>query len=158
MPTPTRSLISAVAIIGITPLLFAACGSDGYGGSADTTAPAATTAAPAASTTAPAASAGAASAVTVSLAADANGALAFDTSTLSAKAGKVTIVMTNPSTSGMPHAIAVEGNGVDVEGETAQPGGSSTVTVTMKPGTYTYYCPVRGHKAGGMTGTLTVTA
>lgn len=158
MPIPTRSLVSAVAIIGITPLLFAACGSDGYGGSADTTAPAATTAAPAASTTAPAASAGAASAVTVSLAADANGALAFDTSTLSAKAGKVTIVMTNPSTSGMPHAIAVEGNGVDADGETAQPGGTSTVTVTLKPGTYTYYCPVRGHKAGGMTGTLTVTA
>jgi uncharacterized cupredoxin-like copper-binding protein len=28
--------------------------------------------------------------------------------------------------------------------------------VTLKPGEYEYYCPVDGHKAGGMEGTLTV--
>jgi len=30
------------------------------------------------------------------------------------------------------------------------------VTVTLKPGTYQFYCPVPGHKAAGMKGTLTV--
>ena len=91
------------------------------------------------------------------LSADPAGALAFDKSTLTAKAGEVTIDMANPQGSGLPHAIAIEGNGVDKDGATAQPGGSSKVTVTLKPGTYTYYCPIPGHRAGGMTGTLTVT-
>ncbi len=82
----------------------------------------------------------------------------YDTTTLTAKAGSVTISMMNPSSTGMPHGIAVQGNGVDKDGPTVQPGGTSTVTVTLKPGTYTYYCPVSGHEAGGMKGILTVTA
>jgi uncharacterized cupredoxin-like copper-binding protein len=39
---------------------------------------------------------------------------------------------------------------------TARAGSASTVTVTLQPGTYTYYCPVPAHRAAGMTGTLTV--
>jgi uncharacterized cupredoxin-like copper-binding protein len=35
-------------------------------------------------------------------------------------------------------------------------GGKSTVTADLKPGTYEFYCPVDGHKAAGMKGTLTV--
>ena len=35
-------------------------------------------------------------------------------------------------------------------------GGSKTLTVNLKPGTYTFYCSVPGHRAGGMVGTLTV--
>ena len=53
--------------------------------------------------------------------------------------------------------IAVEGNGVDQDGQIVQPGGTSTVTVSnLKPGTYEYYCPFDSHKQEGMTGTLTV--
>jgi plastocyanin len=90
---------------------------------------------------------------TLKLAAD-KSALKFDKSSLSAKAGKVTIVMANPS--GIPHAVAVEGNGVDKDGKTVGNGGTSTVSVTLKPGKYQFYCPVDGHKAAGMKGTLTV--
>ena len=93
----------------------------------------------------------------MNLTADPGGALKFNTTTLTAKAGKVTVVMKNPSGSGLPHGVAVEGNGVDKDGPTVQPGGTSTDTLTLKPGTYTFYCPVPGHKAGGMKGTLTVT-
>ncbi|MCW2957433.1 MAG: hypothetical protein JWP18_236 [Solirubrobacterales bacterium] len=93
---------------------------------------------------------------TIRLQADASGALAFDHKTLTTKAGKVTLEMLNPSASGLPHAIAVDGNGVDQDGKTVDPGGTSTVAVTLKPGTYTFYCPVPGHEAGGMKGTLTV--
>lgn len=93
---------------------------------------------------------------TVTLKADASGALAFDQKTLTAKAGKVTVDMLNPAASGVPHGIAVEGGGVDQDGKTVAPGGTSTVTVTLKPGTYTFYCPVPGHKQAGMKGTLTV--
>ena len=53
--------------------------------------------------------------------------------------------MDNPSP--VPHGIAVEGNGVDKDGKTVSMGGKSTVTVSLKPGKYEFYCPVPGHKA-----------
>lgn len=90
------------------------------------------------------------------LAAAADGALAFDTTALSAKAGKVTLRMANPSSSGQPHGISIEGKGVDADGTTVDPGGTATVTATLKPGKYTFYCPVPGHRQAGMQGTLTV--
>ena len=46
------------------------------------------------------------------LTADPGGALVFDKSTLSAKAGKVTIVLDNPVRS---HAVEIEGNGIEEE-------------------------------------------
>ncbi len=82
------------------------------------------------------------------------GKLAFNTKTLTAKAGKVTITMANPST--FPHGIAIQGNGVNQSGKVVGHGANSTVTADLKPGTYTFYCPVPGHRAGGMVGTLTV--
>jgi uncharacterized cupredoxin-like copper-binding protein len=35
-------------------------------------------------------------------------------------------------------------------------GGTSTVSASLKPGTYTFYCSVPGHREGGMEGKLTV--
>ena len=91
---------------------------------------------------------------TLKLAADPSGALKFDKTSLTAKAGNVTIDMDNPSD--VPHAIEVEGNGVEEEGEVVEKGGVSTVTADLKSGEYEFYCPVDGHKAAGMEGTLTV--
>ena len=91
---------------------------------------------------------------TLSLSADASGALKFNKKVLSTKSGAVTINMSNPSS--VPHGIAVEGNGVDKDGQTVTSGGTSTVSVTLKPGKYTFYCPVDGHKDAGMKGDLTV--
>lgn len=91
---------------------------------------------------------------TLKLSADPGGALKFDKSSLSAKAGKVTVVMDNPSD--LPHAVEVEGNGFEKSGETVTKGGVSKVSANLKPGTYEYYCPVGNHKAAGMEGTLTV--
>ena len=87
------------------------------------------------------------------LAAD-KSALKFDKSSLTAKAGKVTLEMENPSQ--IPHAVAIKGNGVDVDGKTVGNGETSTASTDLKPGTYTFYCPVPGHEAAGMKGTLTV--
>lgn len=88
--------------------------------------------------------------------ADPNGALKFTQTSLSAKAGKVTIQMSNPSSSGVQHGIAIEGKGVDQDGQIVQPGGTSTLTANLKPGKYEFYCPFDSHKQQGMTGTLTV--
>jgi plastocyanin len=81
-------------------------------------------------------------------------ALKFDKSSLEAKAGKVTITMDNPSD--IPHAVAIEGKGVDVDGKTVNKGGKSVASADLKPGSYEFYCPVDGHKAAGMEGKLTV--
>jgi plastocyanin len=90
---------------------------------------------------------------TLHLMADPN-ALAFNKKTLTAKAGQVTIDMKNPSAT--PHNIAVEGGGIDKDGEIVSQGGTSQITVTLKPGKYTFYCSVPGHRQAGMQGTLTV--
>jgi len=90
---------------------------------------------------------------TLKLAAD-KSALKFDKSSLTAKAGKVTLEMENPSE--IPHAVAIKGNGVDVDGKTVGNGETSTASTDLKAGTYTFYCPVPGHEAAGMKGTLTV--
>ncbi len=91
---------------------------------------------------------------TLKIAADPSGALKFDKTSLTAKAGKVTIVMDNPSD--VPHAVEIEGNGVEEEGETVTKGGVSKASADVKPGKYEFYCPVDGHKQAGMEGTLTV--
>ena len=97
---------------------------------------------------------GGGAAQTLKIAADPSGALKFDKSSLTAKAGKVTIVMDNPSD--VPHAVEIEGMGVEAEGETVEKGGVSKASADVKPGTYEFYCPVDGHKQAGMEGTLTV--
>ena len=88
------------------------------------------------------------------LTADPGGALKFDKTSLSAKPGTVTVVLDNPSN--VPHAIEVEGEGIEEEGETVGKGGVSKVTVDVEAGEYEYYCPVGNHKDAGMEGTLTV--
>lgn len=82
------------------------------------------------------------------------GKLAFNVKRLTAKAGTVNLSMANPAS--FAHGVAIEGNGVDKNGKIVGQGGTSTVTVKLKPGTYTFYCPVPGHRQGGMQGTLTV--
>jgi len=91
---------------------------------------------------------------TLKIAADAGGQLKFDKSSLTAKAGKVTIVMDNPSD--LPHAVEIEGQGVEVSGDTVEKGGVSKASADLKAGKYEFYCPVDSHKQAGMEGTLTV--
>jgi uncharacterized cupredoxin-like copper-binding protein len=98
--------------------------------------------------------AGAAAGKTLKLSANPNGQLRFNTSKLSTTHGAVTLVMTNPRGSGIPHGIAVQGNGLKKSGQPASPGGTSRVSATLKAGNYTFYCPVDGHRAAGMQGTL----
>ena len=90
---------------------------------------------------------------TLALAAPEDGSLKFDKAELTAKAGEVTIDFDNPST--VPHAVEIEGDGVEEKSETVT-GGKASVTADLKAGTYEFYCPVGNHKDGGMEGTLTV--
>jgi plastocyanin len=89
---------------------------------------------------------------TINIAADPSGALKFQETELTAKAGKATIEFDNPAQ--VPHAVEIEG----VEGSETDTvtGEKTSVTVDLKPGTYEFYCPVPGHKEAGMVGKLTV--
>jgi uncharacterized cupredoxin-like copper-binding protein len=91
--------------------------------------------------------------VTLSLQADSS-QLKFDESAPPAKAGRVTIVMKNPSQ--LQHDVALDGNGVKAQGKVIGRGGTSTVTASLKAGTYTFFCMVDGHRQAGTEGTLTV--
>ena len=73
---------------------------------------------------------------------------------MTAKAGTVTVNFGNPSS--VPHAVEIEGNGVEEETETVTGADAPPITVDLKAGTYKYYCPVDGHEEAGMKGTLTV--
>lgn len=57
-----------------------------------------------------------------------------------------------------PHALSIEGPGVDsTSTDVIEPGGESqTLTVTLEPGTYEIWCPVGNHRAQGMETTITV--
>jgi plastocyanin len=81
--------------------------------------------------------------------------LRFSKSTLEAPAGRVTLVMENPSQ--LEHNIAVRGDGVDEKGEVVGQGEESQIAVDLEPGEYEFYCSVPGHEDAGMKGTLTVT-
>ncbi len=75
---------------------------------------------------------------------------------LSLDAGSHTLTAINDGT--ISHALELTGNGID--GHTRDlafgPGHSEGFTVTLKPGTYRFFCPVDGHQGLGMQGTLVV--
>jgi len=93
--------------------------------------------------------------VTVKFEADPGGALAYTTKQASAKAGKATIEFTNPQPA--THDVAIEDSSGKAVGKTELIAESSTSTaVNLKPGSYTFYCSVPGHRDAGMEGALTV--
>ncbi|MEU0403917.1 copper-binding protein [Streptomyces sp. NPDC006197] len=134
----TRALLalSATALAGV----LAACGSGGGGPSSGTTAPP-----PAQKSTAP----GGATRVTTDLA-DFRITLSQRTFT----PGTYAFVVTN--TGKHDHALEVEGPDGENRSSTVAPGGSTTLTVTLKAGRYEIYCPVDGHKDLGMKTAITV--
>jgi plastocyanin len=90
----------------------------------------------------------------VEIDADPTGQLKFLASSATATPGHVTIRMKNMSS--VPHDIAIRGAAASQIGPIVTNGGVSTVSASLKPGTYTFYCSVDGHEAAGMKGTLTV--
>jgi plastocyanin len=84
----------------------------------------------------------------------AKSAFKFNTKKLSTHAGTVTLKMFNPSSTS--HGIAVSGKGVKKVGKIVGKGKTSVVTLKLKPGKYTFFCPVPGHEELGMKGTLVV--
>ena len=84
-----------------------------------------------------------------------NGELAYTTKSATAEAGKDTIKFNNPQP--LAHDVAIEDSSGKTIGKTELvTAGSTSTQVELKPGTYTFYCSVPGHREAGMEGTLTV--
>lgn len=133
----TRRALPLLLVLAASVLALSACGG---GGSSSSTTPAAT-------------GGGGGGGSTVQISADPSGALKFEQTDVSATAGSITIDFTNMSS--LSHDVRIEGNGAS--GGTDQITNSSTsATVDLEPGTYTFFCSVDGHRAAGMEGTLTV--
>jgi plastocyanin len=147
-----KPFATLIALLAATALIAAGCGGSDNNSSDNSSNSSSGTQGNTSDTTSTGGGGGGA-ASSLKLTADPGGALKFNTTTLSAKAGKVTVTMDNASQT--PHAVEIEGNGVEKKTNTVT-GGSAKVTVDLKPGKYEFYCPVDGHKAAGMKGTLTV--
>jgi plastocyanin len=96
---------------------------------------------------------GASAPSTLAIAADPGGGLKYDRTSLQAKAGKVTIDFTNSSQ--VPHNVTIEQGGRLVGATSTITASSASVSVTLKPGSYTFFCSVDSHQQLGMQGTLT---
>ena len=144
-----RHAILLVLLLPTFALALAACG--GSSNDSASASPPATSSTEAAPTVTPSGSGN----TTLELAADPNGGLMFDKTTLTAPAGKVTIDFTNQSSTA--HDVSIQGDGVDVTSDIVDNGGTTSVSANLTPGTYTFLCTVDGHADAGMKGTLTVT-
>ena len=91
---------------------------------------------------------------TLQISADPSGALKFEQTSLDATAGQVTIDFTNDSS--LQHNVTLDGPGVEDEGTDTISGSSTSTTLDLQPGTYTFYCSVDGHRAAGMEGKIVV--
>jgi plastocyanin len=136
---------SLVALAGV---LFALAG---CGGSSSTTATTGTTAAASATTATTPAAAG----QPLSLEANREGQLKYNKTSLTAKAGEVSVDFTNMSP--LDHNMTLESSSHAILGATPTfQGGTKALTLDLKPGVYKFFCSVPGHRMAGMEGTLTV--
>ena len=135
--------VAALAVVGL-----AACGSSSDDNS--------TTAAATPPATTPATGGGGAGgASTVDISTPSGSDLAFDQKDATAKSGSVTIDFDNKQA--LSHDVAVaDSSGKELGKTDLVSSGTSSTTVDLQPGTYTFYCTVPGHKEAGMEGTLTV--
>ena len=144
----TRSLAAGALLLGL--LALAGCGS-----SSSSSSSASTPETPAASTSSSATESSGSASSALSVEANPEGALSYNTTALSAKAGKVTIDFKNMSEVG--HNVTVESSAGSTVGATPTiQGTSKTLSLDLKPGTYKFFCSVPGHRQGGMEGTITV--
>jgi plastocyanin len=88
------------------------------------------------------------------LAAKPGGALAYDTTQVTLRAGNDTIYFTNPSP--VPHNVTIAAGSKEIAASKTITNGATTLSANLKLGSYVFFCSVDSHRQAGMQGTLTV--
>jgi uncharacterized cupredoxin-like copper-binding protein len=71
------------------------------------------------------------------------------------RTGMVTIAVRNAGS--IQHALEVHGSSGDSRTAAIAPGRMARLTVELqRPGSYVWYCPIDGHRARGMRGTIVI--
>ena len=140
-----KKLLIVLTLAAIAPFGLIACGNDDEDSADD-----------AASATEESSTedAGGSGGGTLSFTAAEDGSLAFEEDSAETEAGTVTVELDNPSST--PHDVRIEGADGDVGGTETITGDTTSATVELEPGDYTFYCSVSGHREAGMEGDLTV--
>ncbi len=147
--------VVAFLVLAIAALALVACGSSSDSSSSTTETSGGESQAEQGGAAAKEESSGGGSSSTLEFEADPNGELAYTSTSETAKAGNVTVEFKNPQA--LTHDVAIEdSSGKEVGATELIADGSDTTSVDLKPGTYTYFCTVPGHREAGMEGTLTV--
>ena len=151
---PRLALAVLSLLIGV--VVLAGCGSSKSSSSstASETPPAASSSSTPAETTS-SSSSSASGGSALKLEANSGGQLEYNTKSLSASSENVSIDFTNTSPVG--HNVTIESASGQTVGATPTfEGGSKTLSLKLKPGTYKFFCSVPGHRQAGMEGTLVV--
>lgn len=147
--------VAVAVVLVLAALALVACGSSGSSSSSEATTTEESTSeggSAAGGGEAEGGSAGSASSVDFETA---SSGLAYTSKSATAKAGEVTVDFTNGQA--VPHDVAIEDSSGEVVAQTEElTEGSDSTTANLKPGTYTFFCTVPGHREAGMEGTLTV--
>lgn len=151
--TGSRKLIAVLAALIVATFALAACGDDE---SSDDSSVAATSTTSSEETSTESGSSGSSGGAggTIEVEADAD-ELAFTTGDLETEAGEVTIDFTNPADIGHDVHIS-DSSGADLGGTEVVTNDSTTATVDLEAGEYTYFCSIPGHQPAGMEGKLTI--
>lgn len=147
-----KKMLLILAVTAAAMFAFAGCGDDEDDSAGDSAEPAATTETSESGDSADGGDTDVEGG-TVAIEADPGGGLSYTTGEVATSAGEVTIEFTNEAST--PHDVKVEGDSGDLGGTDVISGDSTTATVELEAGSYTYYCSVSGHREAGMEGTLT---
>ena len=91
---------------------------------------------------------------TFSIAADPTGQLRYDKSRAAVQSGRVTVDFTNDSD--IQHNVTISEGSKTLGATKTIVGTKTSVSISLAPGEYVYFCSIPGHRQAGMQGVLTV--
>jgi plastocyanin len=148
-PAARNRLALGAATVALAALTLSACGGSSGGSSAASTSSAAVTSSAAGGSSA-ASTVGADGTLTAT---EQDFSISIGTTTL--KAGPYLIKVENQGNA--THDLVVEKGGNRVAGtDSISPGSSGSLSVTLQPGNYVFYCSIGNHRAMGMETTIHV--
>lgn len=157
----TRRIVFAVLFTLLTLLGSVACSREKMTGSVNETAAPTDTAGTASETATHPASPGG-TALVPDVAAGTSVMVLLEDNSLAVRSQAIpagTAVLTVENRGTGVHNLFIEGEGLNrAAGDNIAAGGSATVDVVFRPGTYTFYCPVLNHRENGEQATITIAA